>query len=212
MNDWVPVVVSQRVDLYPDRQETRDAIDQRLVKWLVQAGCLPIAMPNTLLTLDAESGSSHFDLWVSKQKPFAIVLSGGNNIGEFPDRDRTEVKLLEYAYNARLPVLGICRGMQMMAVWAGAQLKEVSGHVRTRHRLTGAWTENVNSYHRSALMSCPEEFNITATSEDGEIEAIKHTVLPWEGWMWHPEREPELSSSDQLRFKSLIDRTDKSVR
>jgi putative glutamine amidotransferase len=169
---------------------------------------LPIAIPNNLLALDDRPVSSFFDSWLERQQPFAIVLSGGNDVGEFADRDHTEIRLLEYARNARLPLLGICRGMQMMAVWAGAQLKEVSGHVRTRHELAGAWADNVNSFHRSALKGCPKEFVVTAMSQDGEIEAIEHTTLPWQGWMWHPEREAEFAASDQIRFKSLLGRMD----
>jgi putative glutamine amidotransferase len=45
-------------------------------------------------------------------------------------------------------------------------------------------------------------------SQDGEIEAIEHTTLPWQGWMWHPEREAEFAASDQIRFKSLLGRMD----
>ena len=37
------------------------------------------------------------------------------------------------------------------------------------------------------------DFNIIAKSSDGEIEGIKHSSLPWEGWMWHPERDKEIN-------------------
>lgn len=92
----------------------------------------------------------------------------------------------------------------MMAHWLGAELKSVTGHVKSRHRLSGEITGEVNSYHAFSLASCPEGFKVLARSEDGEIEAIRHRSLPWEGWMWHPEREIELSETDVQRLKALF--------
>ena len=62
----------------------------------------------------------------------------------------------------------------------------------------------VNSYHNQALQSCPDSFNILAKSEDGIIEAITHKELPWEAWMWHPERSNVFSKNDLERFKNLL--------
>ncbi len=105
-----------------------------------------------------------------------------------PARDATERYLLSWAEKNLVPVLGICRGMQMMGVWAGGSLKRMAGQV-TRHLLQGEVVGEVNSFHDFSLSGCPLGFEVVARSEDGEIEAIRHTDLPWEGWMWHPERE-----------------------
>jgi putative glutamine amidotransferase len=94
--------------------------------------------------------------------------------------------------------------MQMMAHWAGASLHRANGHLRTRHQLTGQISGDVNSYHRFSLSECPAGFDVLASSEDGEIEAIRHRSLPWEGWMWHPEREELFASRDVERVKSLL--------
>jgi N5-(cytidine 5'-diphosphoramidyl)-L-glutamine hydrolase len=104
----------------------------------------------------------------------------------------------------RLPALGICRGMQMMAVWSGVKLSPVTGHVRTRHSLRGEVSGDVNSFHNLALSDCPPDFVVIARSEDGSIEAIRHTSLLWEGWMWHPEREETFASQDIRRLKMLF--------
>lgn len=190
------VAVSQRVDALLARNETRDALDQRLITWVTGCGYLPVPVPNGLG--DSIGG------WLTTLRPAALVLSGGNDIGQYPRRDETELALLSYAKGLTLPALGICRGMQMMAHWAGATLYMVSGHVRTRHQLNGKIAKEVNSYHNYALTDCPSEFEVIARSEDSEIEAIRHLSLPWEGWMWHPERETEFAQYDIQRMKDLF--------
>jgi putative glutamine amidotransferase len=86
----------------------------------------------------------------------------------------------------------------------------VLGHVATRHELRGRITGSVNSFHEFALLDCPEGFTVLAESSDGMIEAIGHNYLPWEGWMWHPEREPQLSARDVQCLKELLHAYNKS--
>ena len=190
------VAISQRVDQIADRDERRDALDQQLVAFLVAAGYLPVPLPNVL-----GDGANE---WLTAIQPKAIVLSGGNDVGLCPDRDATEREMLSYAKNQQLPVLGVCRGMQTMANWSGAELKSVQGHIKSRHRLSGEITGEVNSYHAFSLASCPEGFEVLARSEDGEIEAIRHRSLLWEGWMWHPEREEDFAAHDLQRIRVVF--------
>ena len=197
----IVVGVSQRVDVYPDRNERRDALDQRLCAWLNMAGYLPVPVPNGLQETKGKNG---LQIWLHTIKPNAVVLSGGNNIGEASERDTTERLLCDYAQKNKLPLLGICRGMQMMGMWSGGTLKPVQGHTRTRHELRGEPDGEVNSFHNFSLAACPAGFAVTATSEDGCIESIRHESLSWEGWMWHPEREPDFLLRDIQRLKLLF--------
>jgi N5-(cytidine 5'-diphosphoramidyl)-L-glutamine hydrolase len=197
------VVVSQRIDNYVERNEIRDAIDQKLTLWLSQAGYIVIPVPNQLALVPTAQEIGFHD-WIHSIKPDAIVLSGGNDIGEFIERDNLERALLAYACHLKIPVLGLCRGMQMMAVVGGVELKPVAGHVRKRHRLKGQITDEVNSYHHLALSQCPTDYTVLASSDDNQIEAIQHQHLPWQGWMWHPERELIFSDQDTQRLKALF--------
>jgi putative glutamine amidotransferase len=200
------VAVSQRVDRFPDRNETRDALDHRLITLLLVAGFVPVPVPNGLYgeLPDGRADPGVLDAWLAAVKPQAFVLSGGNDIGQNRDRDQTEGWLLDRASQLKLPLLGICRGMQMMAQWAGVELCSVQGHVRTRHRLFGEIAGEVNSYHDFSLVTCPVDFEVIARSEDGKIEAIRHQSQPWEGWMWHPEREENFLVRDVQRIKALF--------
>ena len=93
----------------------------------------------------------------------------------------------------------------MMATLAGSSLRKVNGHIRTRHVLqSGVISGEANSYHDMSVDSCPIGYHILARSEDGEIEAIRHDEYPWEGWMWHPEREVNFDIRDIKRTNELF--------
>lgn len=202
MNRRPLIAVSQRVDRVPSRGETRDALDQRLASWLVALGGLAVPVPNAL--------GDKLVLWLKSVQPAAVLLSGGNDIGDSLERDRTEAALLDHAASANLPVLGICRGMQMLTRYAGGDLVPVSGHAGTRHLLhtdtvaSGLLPAEVNSFHNWGVAVAPPDYQILATAPDGCVEAIRHRELCWEGWMWHPERESLFTDSDLARARRLL--------
>jgi len=208
------VVVTQRVDHVKDYKETRDATDQKLSEWLIQADLLPVHISNKLVDVNKDNDVQFIKQpmlqnWLETIKPDAILISGGNDIGDYPQRDTTEQYLLTWAKRNNKPVLGICRGLQIMAVWAGGNLVRVKNHVGTRHELKicnsdSIWPKEVNSFHEWGLENCPPNFEVMATTEDGLIEAIIHKELPWEGWMWHPERNNVFDKFDFKRVKKLF--------
>lgn len=199
------VAVSQRVDFVRSINEIRDSLDQRLMSFVTKANMMPILVPNSLVVVHRESVDYELlNNWLYKFKPEGIILSGGNNIGEEVSRDYTELRLINYALENSLPLLGICRGMQMIANFENVGLKPVSHHINTRHFLFGEINREVNSYHRYALCKCPVGYKVIGFSEDNEIEAIKHNNRKWEAWMWHPEREAISSSEDLIRISRLF--------
>ena len=200
------LAISQRIDFIKKRNEFRDSIDQRLLEFVQDAGYLVFPVPNTFFLKKNSRIESEMilNLWLSSISPDGIILSGGNDLGSYIQRDFTEYELLKYAEKNLLPVLGICRGMQIMGNFAGVNLTRVKGHIRTRHKIIGKLDREVNSYHKKSLEKCPNNYEVIYKSEDNVIEAIRHNVLPWEGWMWHPEREFPIQDFDKIRFKSLF--------
>ncbi len=106
--------------------------------------------------------------------------------------DETELRLVRDARAAELPVLGICRGQQVIAVALGGSLHQhlpehdLHGKPRTllAHqveveagselaRATGGAAIEVNSLHHQAVKAVPEELHVTARSEDGVIEGLE---------------------------------------
>ena len=203
--------ITQRIDKVKAYDEWRDSEDQRLVEWVIDAGFIPVPIPNNLVKTSSESGGHPLlEQWLNLLNINALLLSGGNDIGMAAQRDVTENFLLKWAEKHNKPVLGICRGMQMMGLHVGGKLIKVSGHVNTRHKLqydkvtTINTVESVNSFHNYALEGCPDVFSVLAKSDDGNIEAIRHREFPWEAWMWHPEREGSFLMNHLERFKELI--------
>lgn len=194
--------VSQRLDKVSGREEYRDALDSRWADLLWSLGYVPILLSSRIENLEDYFDALHLD---------AVLLTGGNDLGLAQDRDRLEKFLLDYAKLKSLPVLGVCRGMQMLNHYFGGQLAKVREHVATRHSLVGAWAERfgfleVNSFHNEAIL--PEglaiELEVLASAKGDVIEAIRHRDLPWLGIMWHPEREVPYRDQDLKLITSLF--------
>ena len=195
------ILVSQRIDFLEDRNEKRDALDQNLVRFLKKCGFLPVPVPNVF------NGQNLLNL-CDALNPVGFVLSGGNDIGTFPERDRLESAIIELALEKNLPLVGICRGMQFIVKFWGGELCPVQGHVRTLHRLKGAefFPSVVNSYHNSGVKKLPQVLCSLALAEDGIIEAITHKTFPVLGIMWHPERNDPFNAKDMVLFKNFLEK------
>lgn len=121
-------------------------------------------------------------------------------------RDSVEMMLIKYCIEKKIPVLGICRWMQMINVSFGWSLyQDISEHDTSSHYLAdnmthtisviwgklydifGATTIEVNSYHRQGIDTLWENLIVTAKTEEGLIEGIEHKHLPIMGVQWHPE-------------------------
>ena len=196
--------MSQRRDAIAGRDETRDALDVRLGGLLWALGFLPIPLCTAIAS--ARAAAEYLDALA----PEGIVLSGGNDIGKAPERDNLEHSALAYARLHRVPVLAICRGMQMIHVHQGGDLVPLTGHVAVEHPVTGEWLchgrRTVNSYHDQAVpaKALGDDLEALAWAEDGSVEALRHRELPWLGIMWHPERDTPTAEADRKLIKTHL--------
>ena len=190
------VFLTQRVDIIKSYGERRDALDRKWSLFLRNCGCLIYPLPNDIDSVMEIMG---------KNSTAGIVLTGGNNLaaygGDAPERDMVEGFLIEYAVKNDIPLIGVCRGMQVILHHFGVALVPVSNHVAVRH-LVQYETEKreVNSYHGYGAKSVNNLFEITARSADGVVESVKHCNNRIKGIMWHPEREIVFSQDDIRLF------------
>ena len=118
--------ISLRVVEAPSYDEKRDALSHDWPKLLEKLGFNPIYIPNTL---------SHVDEFFSDMSLDGLILSGGDNIGENKNRDETENLLLKLAIEKRIPVLGVCRGMQLINNYFGGDMSidNTTEHISKNH-------------------------------------------------------------------------------
>ena len=135
-----------------------------------------------------------------------LLLTGGNTLtaygGDAPERDRTELDTLAFARARGVPVLGVCRGMQVILHAFGVPLRPVDGHAGTRHRVGGSRT--VNSFHDFGSTGDTRPLDVLARADDGVVEAMRHPVEPVHGVMWHPERCEPFAEADVRLFRQLL--------
>jgi gamma-glutamyl-gamma-aminobutyrate hydrolase PuuD len=194
------VAVTQRVVVDPPHGYRRDCLDQVWTTFLLHCGLVPVPMPNNAYAALALCENAAIR---------GIVLTGGNDLaaygGDAPDRDATENALLDLAEQRSLPVLGVCRGMQMIQHHFGIPLRRVDGHVTSRQciRIEGRITE-VNSFHNFGSMETREPLKTWAVADDGVVKAIRHEDGRMIGLMWHPERLDPFNPADVALFSQVF--------
>jgi putative glutamine amidotransferase len=190
------VGVTQRV-VVSEHGERRDALDQAWAPLLLETGFAPVVLPNR-----GEGAAALIERFGLD----ALALTGGNDLGTAPERDALEGALLDEARARRLPVLAVCRGLQMMNAHLGGELARVDGHVAAPHVVLAGgepYTE-VNSFHDWGIgpTGLADELEALLHAPDGSVEAATHRELPWAGVMWHPERD----SPDRALQREIVAR------
>jgi putative glutamine amidotransferase len=195
------IAITQRVAVVPQYGERRDCLDQAWARFVAACGLLPLALPNV-----PDVALSLFQ----NADVAGLLLTGGNDLaslgGDAPERDATENALLDAAEARGLPVLGVCRGMQVIQQRHAIPLVRVEGHV-TPSQIIEINREpmDVNSYHRFAARESRPPLEVWAVAADGVVKAIRHAARPITGIMWHPERNMPFSGADIALFRSVFE-------
>lgn len=123
-----------------------------------------------------------------------------------PELDEAQFRMMDIFVRTGRPILGICRGMQIINVYFGgdiiqhlpsASFHEYTGHDQLHpvrcaagsalHSLYGN-TCTVNSAHHQGLGRIGQNLTVTQTAPDGTAEGLEHNTKPILGVQWHPER------------------------
>jgi len=188
----------------PTHHEKRDAISHDWLKLFKESNYVPIIIPNLLDNVNDFLAELNLD---------GIIISGGDNLGDDPIRDQTENQVISYGVKNKIPMLGVCRGMQVINTFFGGKvnLNQAKNHVGIRHDvriLTNKIPDlgdvlEVNSFHNNMIAKhdIANDFQILALcKEDETVEGIIHSKLPIIGVMWHPEREESHSQLKLMDF------------
>ena len=203
--------LTQRVDEIADYMERRDCLDQRWSELLIGLGWLPVILPN-LKGLIPDDVFDRFGL-------DGIIFTGGNSLqvvepkhrSVAPERDMFERLLIAWAVERGKPILGVCRGMQIINSYFGGDLKRVTNHVAVEHELRVATKEydlpgTVNSFHDWGIppQGLAKPLNALAYYKEGNVEAFQHKSEKVLGIMWHPERDLPMSCSEIKFFRRVF--------
>jgi N5-(cytidine 5'-diphosphoramidyl)-L-glutamine hydrolase len=199
------VALTMRVTEATAYVERRDSISHDWLSRLDSWGMSPLLLPNK---------GSYLAI-LDRVRPDLLVLTGGDDPGVTPERDVAERELFHSAVASGTPVLGICRGLQLINQWMGGSLGKASGHVAVPHnvRIEALWgpfygaTAIVNSFHTSVIPpgGLAQGLSATAFDDAGNIEAFARADAPVAGVMWHPERA-DSPNGDRRMIESLVAR------
>lgn len=224
------------IGLTANHSDLDATLRDRYYKQIVAAGGTPVIIPpvadkevivNTLEQLDGlilTGGADYNPLWMGEEP--STHLHGINR-----ERDLAELLTARLAFNRQIPTLGICRGIQTLAIALGGKVAQdiqeaaspgtvIIKHAQDADRsepthsvriadgsiLSGIYegeTIHVNSFHHQAVAQPGPHFRITATAPDGTVETIESTEhKAVMGVQWHPEW---LEEEGRRLFKWLVD-------
>lgn len=212
-------------------------VECRYLESIIESGGIPQIIPTNIELEDCRQIISRID---------GLLIPGGMDVnplsyGEDPhptvnysikQHDKVEIELVRLAREHKKPVIGICRGAQIINVAFGGNLYQdipsqykneichsqvLRNSDETTHiviieensyirKLLGKQVLEVNSIHHQSIKRVAEGFNVAARARDGIIEAIESTDGMIIGFQWHPEKLYYVSEESQKLFRDFVER------
>ena len=148
--------ITQKFIEHPDYDETLVCLDVNWFSLIKLMGAVPIPLPLT-------TGEDNNDI-LEIQTLDGLIFSGGNSLTQFENkslkskklsetRDQFEFDLLKFAIKMQCPILGVCRGMQLINTYFNGSGTKVYGHTSTRHTIFETTHQKIKLNPRGNLMS-----------------------------------------------------------
>ena len=157
---------------------------------------------------------------------FRMIFATHSSQDYDPDRDELEKKIIRHALYEQMPLLGICRGAQLINVVLGGSLNQKIGHFYTEetsnvrsilprktitltpasrlHRILQRGSCRVNALHNQSIDQLGEDLIVSAAEPSGVVQSIEKRTHPFcLGVQWHPEYMPQ-SKTQQRLFHALV--------
>lgn len=185
-------------------EEKRDAIARDWPNYMFNV------FPNAKWTFIPNLGIKSVE-YFQKWDLNALFLSGGDDIGVTQDRDNSEIELLKYALKKKIPIVAICRGMQLVHTFYKGQLTNGNNTFKTNHKATKHLVSlegeqhMVNSFHTNKIVeeTIHESFEITSRCiKDNSVEGFKNDKIIT--MMWHPERDKNYPKWNEELIKKFL--------
>lgn len=156
-------------------------------------------------------------------KPHGLILTNGDDLHSNEERDLTEFKAIEYADSRNIPILGVCRGMQVLNYFFGGHIEnQIEGHITHNHKIElvrnqnfsqiNATTIEVNSYHNQGVNISGLSSQFCSLAFKGDfVEFIHHKTKSIMGIQWHPERKNKDQNATDDIVRSFLSKTVKEI-
>lgn len=223
-----------------DLDTKRIKIEECYIKAVQKEGGIPLVLPLYQELEDLVSILPYFD---------GFIYPGGPDVSPFywgedatwecrviqPARDLLEINLLSYILMLKKPVLGICRGIQVLNIALGGDIYQDIEQQNTNNGMVGHYQKSrgevpthyvrvkphslleqivgkdkiaVNSYHHQVIHKVGKGLEVAGYSNDGFVEAIYMRDYPFFlGVQWHPEELYEVDESSKLIFRAFLNAT-----
>ncbi len=207
------IAFTQRVEKITKYNETRDCLDQRWIDLAFKLKLKPQVLPN----INVKQINDFF----YKKKPNLIVLTGGNDLVQKNlkrqkntsiTRDSFEKGLIRFAIKEKIPLIGVCRGMQLLNVFFKGKITPITNHVNKNHKLFFSkeykkyFNDEVNSFHNWGIKKDNLGLGLSpiAFDKSNNVECFIHSKKLILGLMWHPERK--FSKKNSFIFKEFVNK------
>lgn len=215
----INILVTQRIHM-DEYNSFSDRLEKNYIDFLTKSNVNPILLPNAI---------SDVTNFYKTNNCKGILLTGGEDINPtlygnpsssinpyYYKRDDNEIELLKYSVAESIPLLGICRGCQLINVFFGGKLtSDKSNFPKNIHEIIlfdnpFGYKNNsiiVNSFHNQIInfnQLSNELLKLAETALHKNIELFKHKSLPIIGMQWHPERTNDSEVLDNLIIQTFL--------